>query len=214
MDYKAQRWSGENGITSHTPHVASCLHTMAHISLLFVLSAITLASASVLASNSADLGPSNANCTRSTYPITVTSSNIVFSKDVTTIPAGVDATTFVTSITEHFIASLPTPGAFSALYENNGTRANVTGTYNISGTLCTPKNSSAAIAPGTVQLLIHGGKLLIISFLNLRVTSFQLVMIRDTGTFVVRVFRRTTPTSTLQPRQVLRLFVTTGSEPA
>jgi hypothetical protein len=91
----------------------------------------------------------------------VTSSYLVFSKDITTIPVGVDAATFVTSITEEFIASLPTPELFTALYENNGIRANVTGTYYISGTLCTPKNSSTAIAPGTVQLLIHGGKSLI-----------------------------------------------------
>jgi hypothetical protein len=87
----------------------------------------------------------------------VTSSNLVFSKDITTIPAGVDAATFVTSITEEFIASLPTTELFTALYENNGILANVTGTYHISGTLCTPKNSSAVTAPGTVQLLIHGG---------------------------------------------------------
>jgi hypothetical protein len=102
-----------------------------------------------------DLGPSNAICARKTYPISVTSSNAVFSDSITQKPADVDERTFITALTERFIADLPTLSNFTAQYLNGGKTLNVSRTYDISGVLCTPKAAEKDV--GSAQLLIHGG---------------------------------------------------------
>jgi hypothetical protein len=101
-----------------------------------------------------DLGPNNVICARKTYPISVTSSNVVFSDAITQKPTDVDERTFTVALTERFIADLPTLSNFTTEYLNGGKTQNVSGTYNISGVLCTPKTAEKDV--GTVQLLIHG----------------------------------------------------------
>lgn len=115
----------------------------------------------------ARVGPSNANCTRQYYDITVTANSTVFQGvnpqanmvrtdgrtrlSFTDLEHGVQ--TVVTSLLSKFVAQLPaTSGNFTQTYVQ--AMRNVTGTYRISGTYCTP--SSGYSDNGAIQLLVHG----------------------------------------------------------
>ncbi|KAF7796598.1 hypothetical protein EIP86_007780 [Pleurotus ostreatoroseus] len=91
------------------------------------------------------LGPDNANCQRQTYQLAVSSNNIVFQ--------GVDSnanTTVVTSLFQDFLSSSTN---FTQQYEAPN-KQQVSNTYSLSGTLCTPKSGAKNAAH--VQLLVHG----------------------------------------------------------
>jgi len=95
------------------------------------------------------VGPSSAKCSRETYDITVTSENTVFQN--TNSNANM---TYFTSLLSKFVAQLPaTMGNFTETFTESA-KKNVTGTYSISGTYCTP--SSGDPGNGNIQLLVHG----------------------------------------------------------
>jgi hypothetical protein len=73
-----------------------------------------------------------------------------------TVPKGTDDATFVTDITQRYTTGLPNLSKFTADFLSNGEKVDVSGTYNISGVLCTPKGG--AKDPDAVQLLIHGSE--------------------------------------------------------
>jgi len=95
------------------------------------------------------VGPSNANCRRETYEITVTSENTVFQN----VNPDANQTVQTLQLSE-FVAGLTSMTSnFTDTYTEPQKR-NVTGTYSISGTLCTPKSGDPG--NGKIQLLVHG----------------------------------------------------------
>lgn len=67
---------------------------------------------------------------------------------------GSDLQTYFTSLLSKFVAQLPaTMGNFTETFTESA-KKNVTGTYSISGTYCTP--SSGDPGNGNIQLLVHG----------------------------------------------------------
>jgi len=95
------------------------------------------------------VGPSNAKCSRQTYEITVTSENTVF-EDVN----GSANMTYQTSLLSKFVAQLPaSTGNFTEAFTSPNMK-NVTGTYSISGTLCTPESGDPG--NGLLEVLVHG----------------------------------------------------------
>jgi hypothetical protein len=100
------------------------------------------------------LGPPNANCYRQTYQIAVSAENNVFTN--VTVPAGTDNTTFVASLNQQFATQIPNITNFLETHLSGGATKPVQNTYNISGTLCTPK--AGVKDASAIQLLIHGSK--------------------------------------------------------
>ncbi|EMD39654.1 hypothetical protein CERSUDRAFT_92149 [Gelatoporia subvermispora B] len=94
--------------------------------------------------NTSRVGPANANCNRQTYQLNITSNNFVFQN--------VDSNANETILAAMFQDFLPAPANYSAMHENG--MQQVSNTYSLSGTLCTPKNS--AKNSDYVQYLIHG----------------------------------------------------------
>jgi len=92
------------------------------------------------------LGPSNAACTLQTYNVTVTSNNTVF----TNVNSYANET-YLTAIWQTFLAAFPYGDNFTEGYTTG--YQEVTNTYAIAGTLCTPL--SGANTTG-VQILLHG----------------------------------------------------------
>lgn len=110
------------------------------------------------------LGPSNANCDRKIYHLNVTSDNVVFNDQIKSdlnqvcIPQIEEMVQKLISISQTIITSLfqtflPAPNNISRLFEEAGMRQ-VTRTYALSGTLCTPKNGAKDASH--VQYLVHG----------------------------------------------------------
>jgi hypothetical protein len=95
------------------------------------------------------VGPSSAKCSRQYYDITVTSENTLFENVYSNANE-----TYLTSLLSKFVAQLP---ASAGNFTEEFTAANkksVTGTYTISGTLCTPTEGDKD--DGAIQLLVHG----------------------------------------------------------
>lgn len=112
------------------------------------------------------LGPSNANCDRKIYYLNVTSDNVVFRVNdqikpylnqvcVLQIEDIVQELILIsqTVITSLFQTFLPAPNNISRLFEGADTKQ-VTRTYALSGTLCTPTNGAKHASH--VQYLVHG----------------------------------------------------------
>lgn len=128
--------------------------TLALVSLVGSAFASSLAGNGTAGYNTTDplaIGPDNANCERHFYPVTVSANNTLFSNLNSTSNY---SQPFITGITQQFLSNLPGLSNFSAEFLSNGTMQEVSNTYNISGTLCTPK--LATKSNGTVQFLIHG----------------------------------------------------------
>ena len=95
------------------------------------------------------VGPSTATCTREYYQISVSSMNTVFENVLSNANE-----TYLTYLLSQQIAQLPaTMGNFTEKYEAPSKKL-VTGTYTISGTLCTPLAGDKD--DGSIQLLVHG----------------------------------------------------------
>jgi hypothetical protein len=73
---------------------------------LATITTVAMLGAGALANNGVDLslGPPNAKCVRSTYPISVSSNNIDFSNY--TAPRGIDNTTFITALQQRNVTIL------------------------------------------------------------------------------------------------------------
>lgn len=110
------------------------------------------------------LGPLNANCDRKIYYLDVTSDNVVFNDRikpdlnqvcVLQIEDTVQQliSTSQTVITSLFQTFLPAPNNISRLFEEADTKQ-ITRTYALSGTLCTPTNGAKHASH--VQYLVHG----------------------------------------------------------
>ncbi|KZT28741.1 alpha beta-hydrolase [Neolentinus lepideus HHB14362 ss-1] len=110
------------------------------------LASVAVAQSTKQAGYNPRVGPSNANCTRQSYQLEITSNNTVFQN--------VDSnanTTYITKLLQTFV-SLPTN--FSQEYEQP-TKQLLSRNYSISGTLCTPLNGQVKNT-SHVQYLIHG----------------------------------------------------------
>ncbi|CAD6581137.1 MAG: hypothetical protein CYPHOPRED_001494 [Cyphobasidiales sp. Tagirdzhanova-0007] len=95
------------------------------------------------------VGPSTATCTQEYYEISVTSMNTVFENVLSNANE-----TYLTYLLSQFVAQLPaTMGNFTEKYEAPAKEA-ISGTYTISGTLCTPLDGDED--DGAIQLLVHG----------------------------------------------------------
>lgn len=109
-------------------------------------------------------GPSNANCDRKIYHLNVTSDNVMFNDQ---IKSDLDQVCILqleemvprlmpilqTVVTSLFQTFLPAPNNISRLFEEADTKQ-VTRTYALSGTLCTPRSSAKDASH--VQYLVHG----------------------------------------------------------
>lgn len=93
-------------------------------------------------------GPSNANCKRQTYQISVDPTISVF----TNVDSNASEQELTTRLFE-FVTSLPAASNFTDQYLNGG-KKQISKTFDISGIYCTPKNG--AKDSSLVQLLVHG----------------------------------------------------------
>merc|ERR1711990_588409 len=100
--------------------------------------------------DTSSVGPDNADCTRQTYSLDITSENYVF----TNVESNANQS-YLAHLTQLFVSNLPSYNNFTEQFINGGQKEPVSNTYDISGTLCVPKNRKGK-PETTVQLLVHG----------------------------------------------------------
>ncbi|TFK48793.1 alpha beta-hydrolase [Heliocybe sulcata] len=122
------------------------MHSSSRFLSLLGLVYIALAQSMNQAGYNPRVGPPNANCTRQTYQLDITSNNTVFQN--------VDSNANETYITKLLQTFAPLPMNFSQEYEHPDKQP-LSRQYSISGTFCTPMNGQVKNA-SHVQYLIHG----------------------------------------------------------